>query len=151
MKKIILAIALGSLAALLTSCGGSYKKVQSPEDQAQFTCVGLHTKRAQWHFVDELGQNVSAQGSCIKGMKHGQFEFFVNGKMVAKTKFGKDREIKTACLAMGKTKMNLNDCMKVNASNNNPQGSSVTTSTDASTDASTETSSETSTETSSEE
>ena len=124
MKKIILAIALGSLAALLTSCGGSYKKVQSPEDQSKpFNCEGLHTKRAQWNFVDELGQNVSAQGACHKGMKHGQFEFFVNGKMVAKTKFSKDREIKTACLAMGKTKMNLNDCMKVNASNANSQGS----------------------------
>lgn len=123
MKKLAIAIAFGSLAVLLTSCGGSYKNVQSPEDQAQFTCTGLHTKRAQWNFVDELGQNVSAQGACHKGMKHGQFEFFVNGKMVAKTKFSKDREIKTACLAMGKTKMNLNDCMKVNASNANSQGS----------------------------
>lgn len=151
MKKLAITIALGSLAVLLTSCGGSYKKVQSPEDQAQFTCVGLHTKRAQWHFVDELGQNVSAMGSCIKGMKHGQFEFFVNGKMVAKTKFSHDGEVKTACYAMGQTRMNLNECMKVNAANNNSQGSSVTTSTDASTEASTETSSETSTETSSEE
>ena len=120
MKKFIITIALCSIAALLCSCGGSYRTVQTPEEQSKpYSCIGLHTKRAQWQFVDELGQNVSAMGSCIKGMKHGQFEFFVNGKMVAKTKFSRDGEVKTACYAMGQTRMNLNECMKVNAANNN--------------------------------
>ncbi|MBR4348266.1 hypothetical protein [uncultured Fibrobacter sp.] len=119
MKKIITAITLCSLAALLCSCGGSYRTVQTPEEMTKpFSCTGLHVSNATWHFVDELGQNVDVQGHCAKGKKHGQFEFYIQGKMIAKTKFTRDVENKTTCYAMAQTRMNLNDCMKINASNN---------------------------------
>ena len=117
MKKISLILALGSIAAVLTACGGGYSKVQTLEQQnAPFNCAGLHIKSAQWHFIDDYGQRVDAMGSCHAGMKHGNFEFIVNGQLVAKTKFSKDREAKTTCLVMGKTRTNLSNCMQILAS-----------------------------------
>ena len=118
MKKITLTLALCGLAALLSSCGGSYRKVQSMEEQmSPYTCAGLHVKHAQWHFVDDFGQQVDVMGSCAKGMKHGTFEFAVGGQLVAKTKYIKDNESYTTCLVMGKTRTNLNECMKLRAAN----------------------------------
>lgn len=116
MKKISLILALGSIAAVLTACGGSYSRTQTLEQQnAPFNCAGLHVKNAQWHFVDDFGQRVDVMGSCHAGMKHGTFDFVVNGKLVAKSKFIKDSERKTTCLVMGKTRTNLINCMQLNA------------------------------------
>ena len=117
MKKISLILALGSIAAVLTACGGSYSRTQTLEQQnAPFNCAGLHVKNAQWHFVDDFGQRVDVMGSCHAGMKHGTFDFVVNGKLVAKSKFIKDSERKTTCLVMGKTRTNLINCMQILAS-----------------------------------
>lgn len=120
MKKLLtLSIAFG-IAATLTACGGSYRKTQTLEEQTMpMSCVGLHTKHAQWHFTDDFGQQVDVSGACHAGKKHGQFEFIVAGKKIAVTKFVKDEEIKTACSAGGeKTRLNLENCMRKNASLN---------------------------------
>ncbi|MBR2212605.1 MAG: hypothetical protein IJ896_14375 [Fibrobacter sp.] len=44
------------------------------------------------------GHVVSVSGVCKNGMKHGQFNFYDNEKMVMKTKFVKDSEVKTDCV-----------------------------------------------------
>ena len=124
MKKFPLILALGSIAAVLIACGGNYSRAQTFEQQnSPFNCVGLHLKNAQWHFVDDFGQRVDVMGSCHAGMKHGTFQFIVNGQLVAKTKFSKDSERKTTSLVMGKTRTNLINCMQLNAAQaqNNPQ------------------------------
>ena len=61
--------------------------------------------------------NVDVIGSCAKGMKHGTFEFYIDRQLVAKTKYIRDVENKTTCLAQGKTRLDLNTCMKIKAEN----------------------------------
>ena len=118
MKKITLTLALCCLAAFLTSCGGNYRKIQTAQEQSSpYTCEGLHMRNAQWHFTDDFGQNVDVVGSCAKGMKHGTFEFYIDRQLVAKTKYIRDAEHKTTCLAQGKTRLDLNTCMTIKAEN----------------------------------
>lgn len=126
MKKASLLIILSLCAILLTSCGG-YSKRQTPEQQAQpMSCAGLHMRGAQWHFTDDFGQVVDVVGTCKKGRKHGNFTFTVGGNLIAKSKFGKDQEKKTTCLAGGKkTRTPLEQCMQANAQNTAPQGEAV--------------------------
>lgn len=125
MKKISLILILCGIAATLIACGVSYKHTQTIEEMSQpYTCAGLHMKQAQWRFLDDFGQQVNVTGSCKKGMKHGNFEFIVNGNLIAKTKYSHDVETKTTCVVMGKTRTNLNNCMQMNAAqykNNNQQ------------------------------
>ena len=119
MKKIVLTLTLCGLAAALTSCGGNYRRMQSMEEQnAPYTCAGLHMRNAQWHFTDDYGQKVDVVGNCVKGMKHGTFEFYVDRTLIAKTKYIRDVENKTACLAKGKTRLDLSTCMKIKAETN---------------------------------
>ena len=116
MKKIALALILCGVAASLTACGGNYRRMQSIEEQnAPYTCAGLHMRNAQWHFVDDFGQRVDVIGQCNRGLKHGTFEFYVERQMIAKTKYVRDNEAKTTCLVQGKSKLDLNTCMKYNA------------------------------------
>ena len=88
MKKIILLPILATMALSLTACGGHFAKTQTTEQQNQpLDCTGLH-------------------------MKHGNFEFLVDGKKVAVTKFIKDKEEKTSCSATAeKTRDPLEKCL----------------------------------------
>lgn len=114
MKKIILTATALSIAATLTACGGSFRKVQTPAEMQQpMNCTGLHMKNATWMFTDDFGQQVTVTGTCKKGQKHGNFTFKVGEKTVAVTKFVKDIENKTACTATNeKTRTPLEECMK---------------------------------------
>ena len=113
MKKIILLPILALAALSLTACGGHFAKTQTTEQQnAPLDCTGLHMKHAQWHFTDANGLALDVTGACHKGMKHGNFEFLVDGKKVAVTKFIKDKEEKTSCSATAeKTRDPLEKCL----------------------------------------
>ena len=113
MKKTILLPILATMAISLTACGGHFAKTQTTEQQnAPLDCTGLHMKNAQWHFTDANGLALDVNGACHKGMKHGNFEFLVDGKKVAVTKFVKDKEEKTACTATAeKTRDPLEKCL----------------------------------------
>ena len=113
MKKIILLPILALAALSLTACGGPLAKTQTTEQQnAPLDCTGLHMKHAQWHFTDANGLALDVTGACHKGMKHGNFEFLVDGKRVAVTKFVKDTEQKTSCEATGeKTRHPREKCL----------------------------------------
>lgn len=116
MKKFALTLLLCGIAATLSACSGNYKKMQTVEQQnAPYTCAGLHMRNAQWHFDDDYGQHVDVIGNCAKGMKHGTFEFYIEGQLIAKTKYIRDNENKTTCLAQGKSRLDLNSCMKIKA------------------------------------
>ncbi len=120
MKKIILLAMAMPLTLSLIACGGSYRKVQTAEEtMLPFNCSGLHMKNAQWHFTDEFGQQIDATGACHAGRKHGQFNFYMKGTMVAKTKFVKDSEAKTTCVIAGKDERStLQQCMQKHANLN---------------------------------
>ncbi|SHK70388.1 MULTISPECIES: hypothetical protein [unclassified Fibrobacter] len=73
-------------------------------------------EQANWYFVDEFKQAVTATGRCSRGMKHGFFEFFVDGYEVARTKYTRDLEVETLCFAIGEKRTeDLKTCMKENA------------------------------------
>jgi len=113
MKKILSILILSAIALVFTACGASYQGRQTPEQMKEpFNCNNLHLKNARWTFTDDYGQTVYATGRCAAGMKHGGFMFYVNEKLVAKTKFVRDAEQKTTCLAGGKkSSTDLNSCM----------------------------------------
>ena len=75
--------------------------------------------------VVTFGQKVDVIGKCTRGMKNGNFDFYVNGIQVARTKFSRDEEIKTKCFINGVQTYNLYTCMSINANGMNPnvQGS----------------------------
>lgn len=117
MKTKIILPLLAAMALSLTACGGHFAKTQTTEQQNQpLDCTGLHMKKAQWHYTDANGLALDVTGTCHKGMKHGNFEFILDGKKVATTKFVKDQEEKTSCEATGeKTRDPLEKCLaKVN-------------------------------------
>jgi len=113
MKTKIILPLLAAMALSLTACGGHFAKTQTTEQQNKpLDCTGLHMKKAQWHYTDANGLALDVTGTCHKGMKHGNFEFIVDGKKVATTKFIKDTEEKTTCEATGeKTRDPLEKCM----------------------------------------
>lgn len=116
----LLTIALMSFAmTLLSSCGGTYyDKTQSDFSRNRpFNCSGLHVKQAEWHYTDSFGQIVDTRGRCYKGLKHGTFDFYVNGFKVATTKYERDAEVYTSCYVKGKQTLNLETCMRASASN----------------------------------
>ena len=99
------------MALLFCSCS-SYQKYQTAADQNKpYNCTGLHMNYASWHFTDEYGQDITVNGRCSKGMKHGYFNFFVDGYQVAHTKFTRDQEMETLCYAIGDKHTDLNRCM----------------------------------------
>lgn len=101
---------------LLCSCGGSYQRYQDEASRHQpCNCSGYHLNNATWIFTDNLGQEVFVAGRCVKGMKHGSFDFLVDGALVARTKFSRDSEIKTQCFVEGVQSVNLQTCMTSNA------------------------------------
>lgn len=108
----LLTLAAGAL--VLTACGGNFAKRQSLEQMTvPVNCAGLHLKNAEWHYTNEFDQKVDVVGTCKKGMKHGNFTFKVNGQDVAVTKYSKDQEQKTTCMASGqKTRTPHNECMQ---------------------------------------
>ena len=103
-----------TMAFLLCSCS-SYQKYQTSADQNKpFDCTGLHMEHASWYFVDEYNQSVTATGRCSSGMKHGFFEFYIDGYEVARTKFTRNQEVETLCFANsanGRRTVNLKTCM----------------------------------------
>ena len=113
MKMIYTLPILATMALSLTACGGHFAKTQTTEQQnGPLDCTGLHMKNAQWHFTDANGLALDVNGTCHKGMKHGNFEFLVDGKKVAVTKFIKDQEEKTSCTATAeKTRDSLEKCL----------------------------------------
>ncbi|MCF0214847.1 MAG: membrane lipoprotein lipid attachment site-containing protein [Fibrobacteraceae bacterium] len=109
MKKIIFA----ALSALTLTACSSYERHQTPDRvNAPMDCAMLHMRGAQWNYVDQYGNNVTAQGVCNKGRKHGNFAIYVDGAMVAKVKFSKDAEQKTACLVGGQHRSTFAKCME---------------------------------------
>ena len=104
---------------LLCSCGGSYYERSQDElsKNRPYNCDGLHVKMGVWHYVDSFGQVVDTKGRCYKGMKHGNFDFFVNGIKVATTKYERDAEVYTSCYVKGLQTLDLQTCMRVSASN----------------------------------
>lgn len=116
MKKTFILIAISLVAAVITSCS-SYAKHQTIEQMnTPFDCTGLHMKNAQWDFVDDYGLKIHADGRCHAGRRHGQFNFYHNNKMLAKTKFVKDKEVKTSCMIEGRQMAtSLESCMNMHA------------------------------------
>ncbi len=81
-----------------------------------FVCDGLHMKNATWSFVDDYGFKVNVDGRCHSGRRHGQFNFYIDNQMIAKTKFIKGVENKTACKATGREeRTSLAQCMQTYA------------------------------------
>lgn len=121
LKKIQVLTFLCVAMALLCSCGGSYyERSQSEASKNRpYNCDGLHIKMAEWHYLDSFGQVVDTRGRCYKGMKHGNFDFFVNGIKVATTKYEKDAEVYTSCFVKGMQTIDLQTCMRVSANNIN--------------------------------
>ncbi len=112
MKQILILIIVSAFAVTLTSCGSYYMKVQDEVSRkGPVNCSGYHVKNATWNFFNNLDENIYVTGRCIKGMKHGGFDFFIEGKHVARTKFVRDNEVKTACFVNGKSKLDLNSCL----------------------------------------
>lgn len=115
IKKACIFALIGATTILFSSCGGylrqqDYNSINRPCD-----CTGYHLKNAVWHYTDRFGQNVDVVGKCSKGMKHGNFDFFVGGMQVARTKFSRDEEIKTKCFIGNGQTYNLYTCMNLNA------------------------------------
>lgn len=108
-------VALIGAAMLLCSCASAgYERYQDEESQHRpYNCAGYHVSHASWDFNDQYGQQVHVTGKCSKGMKHGTFDFYVDGFRVARTKYARDEEIKTACYAAGsQSTMPLSYCMQ---------------------------------------
>ena len=119
MKKFVIICAA---MTLLCSCGGSYQRYQDEASRHRpCNCDGYHVNNATWEFSDNLGQQILVSGRCYKGMKHGSFDFFVDGTLVARTKFSRDNEIKTQCFIEGVHVVNLQTCMTSNAMIRNNQ------------------------------
>ena len=118
MKKTTTLFALGATALLISACASGFNKHQTVEQTMQpFNCFGLHMKNAQWHFVDDFGQSVDATGTCKKGMKHGNFQFFINNELVAKVKYSRDNEVQTYCAQTPGIPKSLAACMEYTARN----------------------------------
>ena len=47
-------------------------------------------------------------------MKHGRFDFLINGQLAARTKFVRDAEVKTYCFVKGAKVGNLDHCLTAN-------------------------------------
>ncbi len=124
MKKTLVLITISLVAALTISCS-SYAKHQTPEQMSTpFICTGLHMKNAQWDFVDDYGVKIHVDGRCHAGRRHGQFNFYYNNKMLAKTKFVKDKEVKTTCITpKGQMATSLEGCMNMHANARNQASS----------------------------
>ena len=110
-----------AVTAIMTSCGGSYyERVQSEASvHRPYNCDGLHIKQGVWHYTDSFGQVVDTKGRCYRGMKHGNFDFYVNGIKVATTKYERDAEVNTNCYVQGLQTINLQACMAASARFNN--------------------------------
>jgi hypothetical protein len=105
-------LAYCTAAFLLCACS-SYQKFQTEADiNKPYDCTGLHMNYASWRFSDEYDQDITVTGRCSKGMKHGYFNFFVDGYQVARTKFTRNQEVETLCYAIGnKHTIDLRTCM----------------------------------------
>ncbi len=108
-------IALIGAAMVLCSCAGAvYDRYQDEDSKHRpYDCSGLHLSGASWDFTDQYGQHVHVTGKCSKGMKNGTFDFYVDGFRVARTKYARDEEVRTNCLAgVGQSYTPLSYCMK---------------------------------------
>lgn len=120
-KKLCCVAMACATSLLLSSCAGSYDRYQEESDKYKpCNCDGYHMNHAEWHYVDRFGQKVDVIGKCTRGMKNGNFDFYVNGIQVARTKFSRDEEIKTKCFINGVQTYNLYTCMSINANGMNP-------------------------------
>lgn len=100
----------------LCSCSSAYLREQDEASKYKpCDCTDYHINHAEWHYIDRFGQKVDVTGKCSKGMKHGNFDFYVGGILVARTKFSRDEEVKTRCYVKGIQTYNLYTCMNINA------------------------------------
>lgn len=103
LKKIVTTAAISALAAFTLSACGSFSKVQTEQQKhAMPFCGGLHINNATWDYTDQFGNQIHVIGDCRKGMMHGGFTYMMDGKLVAKSKFSKNSEIKTSCVVNDK-------------------------------------------------
>lgn len=118
LKKIVTTAAISALAAFTLSACGGYSNIQTDQQrQAMPFCGGLHLKSASWNYVDQFGNNIFVNGSCNKGMKHGNFTYMMDGKLIATVKYSRDGELKTSCQATGKKYRSTLDACLVDAAN----------------------------------
>lgn len=121
MKKgfgicMVLAVLMGT-PFILTSCASGYERYQTPDSMRGLpNCMGLHMKNAQWYYNDSYGNRINVVGRCVQGMMHGNFNYSLNGNLVAKSKFTRGQEVKTTCLVGRKHPTLLNACMNEAAS-----------------------------------
>lgn len=118
LKRIVTIAAISALAAFTLSACGGYSNIQTDQQrQAMPFCGGLHLKSASWNYVDQFGNNIFVNGSCNKGMKHGNFTYMMDGKLIATVKYSRDSEHKTSCQATGKKYRSTLDACLVDAAN----------------------------------
>ena len=105
---------IGLIAIALCSCA-SYKKEQDQGSiNGPVNCDGYHVRTATWHFMDNQGLQYDVIGRCVRGMKHGTFDFLINGQLAARTKFVRDAEVKTYCFVKRAKVGNLDHCLTAN-------------------------------------
>ena len=115
MKKsigicVFFSLLMGSLFTL-TACS-SYERVQTAEMMEGLpNCLGLHMTGARWHYTDVNGNAIDVIGRCTQGRLHGNFDYSMNGVLVARTKFVNGAEYKTACLVGKKHRAFLQACL----------------------------------------
>lgn len=130
-NKLCIFALMSVAATMLSSCSSAY--YERVQDEASinrpYNCDGLHIRHAMWHYKDSFGQVVDTRGRCSKGMKHGTFDFYVNGIKVAATKYERDAEVNTNCYVRGLQTIDLETCMRLSAStiaNNDYTGNDYT-------------------------
>lgn len=113
MKKLYTAM-IASLAGVLLVAAGcaSYSAFQTDAMKNRApTCEDLHIHYAEWDYRDNFGNVYHTVGRCVRGMKHGEFSYMMNGKLIAKTKFIRNAESKTACYVGKKHASQLTFCL----------------------------------------
>lgn len=106
---------IGLAVFILCSCSAGYQKEQDESSMnGPVSCEELHVRTATWHFMDNQGLQYDIVGRCVKGRKHGNFDFLVNGQLVARTKYTRDAEVKTKCYVKDVKAGNLDHCLTAN-------------------------------------
>lgn len=111
--KFAQAIVLGAAMVLCSCASAEYKTLQDEESiHRPHNCSGLHVRNATWEFVDQYNQQVNVTGKCVEGMRHGNFNFYIDGVQVAVTKYVRDEEKFTRCYVGGQSYKILSDCIE---------------------------------------
>ena len=114
MKKISATLKIGFFVAgafLIASCSNYSRHQDDANKNGPVDCTDLHMRNAVWHF-ESHNVHFDVQGTCVKGMRHGNFRFVADGKEVAVVKYSKDSEVKVKCLASGTAvRTSLQQCL----------------------------------------